>query len=58
MEIVKITIEHEGKTVTIEIPKHLAPTKDACQRGDTWCVNDLLHKFNSEGRWYATGQKC
>lgn len=29
-----------------------------CNPGDIWCVNSLIHKCNSEGRWYATGQAC
>jgi len=58
METVKVTIEHEGKEFSIEMPKHLAPAENACQRGDIWCVNGLIHKCNSSGKWYATGEKC
>lgn len=58
METVNLIIEHNGNVFTIVLPKHLAPNEDACERGDTWCINNILHKCNSDGRWYATGEKC
>lgn len=29
-----------------------------CTPGETMCINRILHKCNSSGRWFATGQSC
>lgn len=48
----------ETRTSSNEVKSQEEIDQAVCTPGETACFNGTLHKCNSSGRWFATGQSC